>query len=338
MLTQNTKINPISLMPFGAKVAYVHTDINKFTDIISGSINTLLDYAPIGNAKQFYYSASYIDINGLRLAASVSTPSKYTVKNSTGMYLFLPFYGFADAKVDGKSGVSAANNNAFFSPEMARTGVTSDLAMVQASICDVRLAATAKSMVGEKGFKKLKNLITHPSYLPLDQKNHKFDHVFKRLFELIDDHDLDENLLKMLGIDDVFYRTLVLMLIDDDQYMNEIETDAAYSKSGIERVAEFISVNYGEPITLTMLEQISGMTGKSLAKGFKKRFSCSPMQWLYKYRLDSFRQRLELGASNETVTSIAYSCGFTRIGALSVRYFQVFGEKPSETLARSRYL
>jgi AraC-like DNA-binding protein len=336
MLTNNPNVDPLTYMPFGSKMAFVHNDIKKFTDVISGSINTLLDFAPVGDPKKFYYSAAQVNVNGLRLSASVSSSTKYTVKDSTGLYLFFPFHGFADAKVEGKVGVSAANKHVFFSPEIARSGINSEISMVQASICENRLSRTARSMIGDRGFRKLEPLFTHPSYLAMDQKDHKFDLVFKKLFEMIDEHNLDENLLGMFGIDDVFYRTLVLMLIDEAAYSNEVEEVPSYSKAGIERAAEYISANYAEPITLTMLEQISGMTGKSLARGFQKRFSCSPMKWLYQYRLETFRQLLELATPGQTVTTIAYSCGFTRLGALSGQYAQVFGEKPSETLARSR--
>jgi len=78
------------------------------------------------------------------------------------------------------------------------------------------------------------------------------------------------------------------------------------------------------------------MSGTSLARGFKRRFSCSPMQWLHQYRLKVFNDLLKTARPGETVTSLAFLCGFTRLGALSGQYAQVFGEKPSETLARSR--
>lgn len=336
MLAKMQKDYSLKFMPFGSNIAVVHDDINKFTDEISGSINTLLDFAPAGNPKNFYYSVAQVNINGLRIAASVSSPTKYTVKDSAGLYFFFPFHGFADAKVDGKMGVSAAKQHVFFSPEIARTGINSEISMAQASVCPKRLQRTAQSMIGGRGFRKIQPLLTHPNYLPMEQNNHKFDLVFRRLFEIIDSHNLDENLLRMFGIDDVFYRTLVLMLINDLSFSNESEEERSYSKAGVERAAEFISANYGEPITLTTLEQVSGMTAKSLARGFQKRFSCSPMRWLYQYRLETFRQMLELGARGQTITTIAYSCGFTRLGALSVHYAKVFGEKPSETLARSR--
>ena len=336
MFANQPNIDPLSFMPFGANSAYIHSSINHFTDAISKTVNTLQAYSHIGDDSNFYYASAYLDINGLSLASSVSTPSRYEVIDGSGLYLFLPFSGFAEAHVDGKKGISSANQHAFFSPEIARTGKTSDLSMVQARICEDRLSATARSMFGERSYKRTKSFVRHPSYIEMQQGDINFDLIYRRLFQLIDDHNLDSNLLSMIGIDDVFYRTLVLMLNSNALNSDEVVFDDTSMLSGINRVTEYISANYSQRVTLTKLEQISGMSGTSLARGFKRRFSCSPMQWLQQYRLKVFNDLLKTARPGETVTSLAFLCGFTRLGALSGQYAQVFGEKPSDTLARSR--
>ena len=336
MLRQREDKRPRPPLPFGHSAAFVHKNINEFTDAVSAAINTLQGYDSVGHSRDFYYASSFLDLNGLKLSASVSSPSAYTVTDTTGYYFFLPVAGEASATVDGKTGLSAARQRAFFSPDIARSGVTTDLSMVQASLCEMRLAGVARSMVGERVFRKLEPLLGRTNYISINSKGVNYSAQFERIFQTIDDMSLNQKALCRLGVDDLFYRTMLSMIMDELGVVLDVDDVVTPSAKVAEKVAEYIAAHYGDEITLTMLEQVSGVSGKSLAKAFNQHFSCSPMQWLQNYRLKTFRHLLQTAVYGETVTSLAYVCGFTRMGALSGRYAQVYGEKPSETLAGSR--
>jgi AraC-like DNA-binding protein len=334
---QSFNSNPLySSLPFGNKRAYIHSDINAFTDYIGSSIATVLDYAPITHKNEFIYMSSSVDISGLKIAASVSSPSLYQVKESTGLYLFVPFSGWSKVSSHGIKGLCEAGVSAYFSPEIDRSGSTSDLSMIQLSMDHTRLLSTARGMLEDREFIDFKRSINDPRILALSVGAVQYSKIFGYLCKMIDDSELNTETLKFIGIDDIFYRTLVLMMSNKVELNDELAVKDMYSPTVADNIAEYISAHYQEPITMTIIESIAGTPIRNVYRSFKKRYQCSPMEWLYRYRLDMLRLRLEHARNTDSVTSLALECGFTRLGALSKLYADTFGEKPSATLRRSR--
>lgn len=336
-MTSDFRSNPItSTLPFGNKRAYIHSDVNTFTDYIGKAIDTVTNYAPTTHNNDFFYISSSVDIDGLKIAASVSSPSTYQVKESKGFYFFIPFHGWSKVSSDGIKGICQTGQSAYFSPEIDRNGSTSELSMIQLGMDHTRLLSTASGMLSDRDFIRFKRSLNDPKILPLAIGNVQYSKVFSYLCKMIDDSDLDIDTLRTIGIDDIFYRTLILMMNNQSEFRDEYTPNKVYFPSLAETVADYISAHYHEPITMTKLESIAGTPIRNVYRAFKNRYQCSPMEWLYRYRLDMLKLRLEHAKSTDTVTSLAFQCGFTRLGTLSKLYADTFGEKPSTTLARSR--
>jgi transcriptional regulator GlxA family with amidase domain len=60
------------------------------------------------------------------------------------------------------------------------------------------------------------------------------------------------------------------------------------------------------------------------------------MQYLRNARFEKAREALRRARPEESVTEIAMTLGFSHMGRFSVEYRRRFGERPSETLRRSR--
>ncbi len=71
---------------------------------------------------------------------------------------------------------------------------------------------------------------------------------------------------------------------------------------------------------------------RALFSAFRQYRDCTPMQFLAERRLQAARQALTSPYPGDTVTSIAYSCGFSHLGRFSDTYRKRFGGTPSETL------
>ncbi len=68
---------------------------------------------------------------------------------------------------------------------------------------------------------------------------------------------------------------------------------------------------------------------------FKKITGLAQCTFFLRRRLSSARYALlEADRHHESVTGIALENGFTELGRFAVRYRQMFGESPSETLRR----
>lgn len=176
--------------------------------------------------------------------------------------------------------------------------------------------------------------VDHPRLIGLRYGDMRFDAPMKSLCQMIDDCLPDASTLSLMGIDESFYRIVVAMMRPDLLFgdMNIGATNAR----GLDRVCQYIDAYLDTPLTLTTLEQVSGMSRRGLQYAFLKRFGCSPMEWVRERRLDLARARLSGPSAGTTVTSIALDCGFGHLANFTRRYRERFGEPPSETMARGR--
>ncbi|MDK3018880.1 AraC family transcriptional regulator [Pseudodonghicola flavimaris] len=80
-----------------------------------------------------------------------------------------------------------------------------------------------------------------------------------------------------------------------------------------------------------------GVSARTLSEGFRRFRGLSPRAFLAARRLEGLRADLLTAAPERSVTEIALSWGYSNLGALAGLYRNRFGERPSETRARSRH-
>ncbi len=107
---------------------------------------------------------------------------------------------------------------------------------------------------------------------------------------------------------------------------------SSVSKS-VKRAEDFMMAHADEPITLEILAQHAGCSGRALQNAFKTHRQRSPIAILRDIRLD--KARIDLLADSDTVTGVAYRWGFGNTGRFAQLYKNRFGELPSETLKTS---
>ena len=93
----------------------------------------------------------------------------------------------------------------------------------------------------------------------------------------------------------------------------------------------------GEPVRVTELSAICGVSLRTLHNTFQAAHGLSAMEYVRLYRLKAVRRVLARADPFETtVSETALRWGFWHPGAFSVLYRKTFGERPSETLRRRR--
>ncbi len=79
----------------------------------------------------------------------------------------------------------------------------------------------------------------------------------------------------------------------------------------------------------------AGVSQKTLEAVFVEQLGMTPARFLKAARLNlAHRQLSDADPELMTVTGVAMHCGFSHLGRFSAEYRQLFGERPSETLAR----
>ena len=103
----------------------------------------------------------------------------------------------------------------------------------------------------------------------------------------------------------------------------------------VRQIEEWIDANFDEPIGIEDLARRAGVGVRSVQTAFRRLRGCTPMQMVLRRRLEAAREMLRRATPQTTVTHVAAECGFFNFGRFSCRYRDMFGEAPSQTLARA---
>lgn len=87
-----------------------------------------------------------------------------------------------------------------------------------------------------------------------------------------------------------------------------IEDDNAKNLYKLKKVLNFMRASYSKHITLEEMADTAGVSPKYFCSFFKNMTSKKPMEYLNSYRVE--KAAAKLLNSDESVTEIAYSCGF----------------------------
>ncbi|GIE49026.1 AraC family transcriptional regulator [Actinoplanes nipponensis] len=101
----------------------------------------------------------------------------------------------------------------------------------------------------------------------------------------------------------------------------------------VRRAAEAMRADAGRSFTVADLAEIAGVSTRSLQDGFQRYLQTSPTAYLRDLRLSRVHRELQQAHSGEeTVTEVAYRCGFAHLGRFAALYRRRYGVPPSETL------
>lgn len=106
----------------------------------------------------------------------------------------------------------------------------------------------------------------------------------------------------------------------------------------VRRAEEYIAAHWNQPITIEELARVTSASTRSLFHQFKRSRGQSPMAFVKDVRLQQARNLLERSDPATSVTEVAIACGFGNLGHFAKDYFKRFGERPSDTVKRSRNL
>ena len=101
----------------------------------------------------------------------------------------------------------------------------------------------------------------------------------------------------------------------------------------VRRVDQFLQAHLDEPIYMSQLCDVTGVSERSLRNACHAVCGTSPKRYLTRRRMEAVRHALEAARPGEaTVTRIATDYGFFELGRFAAMYSSLFGERPSDTL------
>lgn len=120
-------------------------------------------------------------------------------------------------------------------------------------------------------------------------------------------------------------------------YSHLLECESPRAAPGqIRRAEEYIEAHCDRPISVEDIAAACGASVRSVFRLFKQSRGYSPMEFAKQVRLRRAKQMLDRANAPTTVADVALTCGFADLGRFSKEYRRSFGERPSETLRRSK--
>jgi PAS domain S-box-containing protein len=109
---------------------------------------------------------------------------------------------------------------------------------------------------------------------------------------------------------------------------------AAAAPHHVRKAEEYIEANWSRLVPIEELVAVAGVGARTLFRSFSQFRGRSPMQFARLVRLQRARELLSAPTSETTVIGTALACGYSNASHFARHYFEAFGERPSQTLAR----
>ena len=108
-------------------------------------------------------------------------------------------------------------------------------------------------------------------------------------------------------------------------------------RAAVRKVEEYLDLHDSHSASLAELCAIAGASERTLEYAFREQVGSTPGRYLRLRRLNGVRRDLlHVEAPAERVTDVAMRWGFWELGRFASEYRALFGECPSETLARAK--
>ena len=100
----------------------------------------------------------------------------------------------------------------------------------------------------------------------------------------------------------------------------------------LRRARDHADRNYSEPLDLTQLAAVAGISKYHFQRLFRATYGKTPATYLTERRIERAQDLLR--ATNLTVTEVCHAVGFSSLGSFSSRFGELVGETPSEFARR----
>lgn len=330
----SSKNNLIPDLIMGERASAHSTDPRLTADKIAEAITNLEYWEPQKQAGLFHSKATSYTINDVHLVAQASTPIRAAAGYSNSLNIEFSYYGVCRSAVDGVNYEWSPNLQAVLFPEITGRGGPSDTrSIVMAQFDKARLIETTRSMLGAGATFRQNLDLSDTRLVSLRYGRIDFDRMFRALWRYVDSIDADNQLLEMIGIDDLFYRHASLLLHPQLFFGPEPDDGAntRNARNALDRVCAAMQDMTRKPFTMTELETLGGLSARNLQYQFKARFACSPMEWQRRQRLMAARQRLVADIAPTTIANLSRSLGFSSPSNFIAYYSRQFGETPAQT-------
>ncbi|MCA0398359.1 MAG: AraC family transcriptional regulator [Bacteroidetes bacterium] len=150
--------------------------------------------------------------------------------------------------------------------------------------------------------------------------------TISRLMDSIAD---DNGIEQIMGFVDLLRRFSNINELKELSSLSDMSTVSEHEGIRLGNIYHFIMMNYAQQITLEDVAKQAHMTPQAFCRYFKKRTRHTFVSFLNEVRINEACKKLTDGAF-ESISTIAYTCGFNSITNFNRVFKSIIGKSPSE--------
>jgi len=323
----------IPALAFNDSRTAIEREVNRIGDYLAILTPNVREFSKLANGHEFFSKVTSSLINGLRVSC-VSHSSAYFVRDDQkGYELVIPIEGCVHYQIKRNIFDVYGGSSAFLSSSETRRSFVEGSCLIF-SLDKTKLQFVCGSM-REGSCNRLTAIESR--VLPVEMANISFLSLFKTLVSQIDITNGNSTLLEKLSFDDRIYRLSAALIYPDVLLSDEpVKGKCPQVSSELGMLCEYLRANLEQPISLTQMEQVSGLSARKLQYAFRKEFGMGAWDWLRKQRLHAARDAMLNARGPTTVAFVAYDFCFVSPSEFSYHYQKEFGELPEQMLRRRR--
>ena len=315
-----------------AKAAIVNS-MQLVADYYAAVAPKMNDFFKLSNAE-FRAKACTLKIGDLVVHTSSHTGRCLERIDANTCSLVIPIEGYNKNECSGAEHTAYGGSSALFLISNKRRS-TSEGSSITIRL-DVRTLAETFGFMFPNNKKTVS--LENSRTLPTEVRDFSFLTHFRLLLNQIDYVNGDLKALEKLAFDDRVYRLSAgliypALLLSDES----ISGRCPKVSSELHMLCEYLRANLKQPVSLTQMERMSGLSARKLQYAFRKEFGMSAREWLRKQRLHAARDALLDAGKNNTIAFVAQDFCFASPLDFSRRYQLEFGERPEQTLGAGRF-
>ena len=326
---------------FGNELAQSFDNPSQWSDYVNSTLAGVASVDTPKNKKDFYSNGRIQKVGNVRVGVA-DRSSTYIKRNKIDesiITLSIPLSGSREFICGKKSFNAFAKKSMFLSgtddPFSYYSDGGMDLVIFMQTDCLDRIIK-ANKILQSNGLRKID--YSHSQMIETDHLSHDFIETYIQISEIFDDLKGMDSEISRLGLDDLIQRIFLNIIADNNNFRadNMQSDDKMIDHTTLDMVCDAVGNYSNKVMTITEMQELTGLSTRALHVAFRKRFDCTPREWQRNEHLNRAREMLLSNSSNMSVSEVAHHQGFVSEKTFTRFYLTRFGELPSETLRRKK--
>lgn len=322
---------PLAALPIGNGRAHFGTHVRELEMRARALFPQIHALTPLVEGEYFPHLSSFASLGQLTLGAVSHLPCRMEIAPGMSSLLVIPHSGGGRWKVGDQEVATYASRSALLVSPAGGVGFTEGASSgLYLSIDAARLGRVGLAMSGgvrvDFDLNNARELNLRLSDTVSLQAG--LEIAVGQIASALE----NPGLVPMLQLEDLFHRFAALLLAPG-QFLQGIPAREATPSSGeLDVICDRIRSTPYTPVILSELEEHSGYGRATIIEAFRRRFSCTPVQWIRRERLSRAFEEIRESSDPTRIDGIAESLGFVSRRGFDRLFQYHFGIGPLEIL------